>query len=142
MTIIEALHDYINQYAPLQNDRINIDILPTDAGSYSINVVPCKEWVKRYIDGSGVKQFMFNLSSRNIFDETLRNQMDNIGFYEDFSAWLDKQTMDGNLPVLGEERTADSIAAVSSAYVFSQDEKTAQYQIQCRLQYLQDNKEC
>ena len=84
MSIIETLHDYINQYEPLQDDRINVDFLPADAGSYSLDVVPCKEWVRRYIDGSGEKQFLFNLCSREAMDETLRRQMDNLGFYEDF----------------------------------------------------------
>ena len=79
MSIIEILHDYIGGYEPLQDDRLNVDFLPADAGSYSLDAVPCKEWVRRYIDGSGEKQFLFNLCSREAMDETLRRQMDSLG---------------------------------------------------------------
>lgn len=138
MSIIEILHDYLGSYEPLQDDRLNVDFLPADADSYSLDVVPCKEWVRRYIDGSGEKQFLFNLCSREAMDETLRRQMDNIGFYEDFSCWLDRQTMAGTLPDLGEGRTARRLEATSSGYVFLQDTNTAKYQIQCKLTYFQD----
>lgn len=142
MTIIESLHDYINRYEPLQDDRIHVDFLPEDAGSYSLDVVPCKEWVKQYLGGGGVKQFLFSLSSREVLDETLRQQMDNIGFYEDFSGWLYQQTMVGDLPDLGEGRTARTLEALSSGYVFQQGANTAKYQIQCRLTYTQEKGEC
>lgn len=138
MSIIETLHGYINQYEPLQDDRINVDFLPADAGSYSLDAVPCKEWVRRYIDGSGEKQFLFNLCSREAMDETLRRQMDNLGFYEDFARWLDRQTMAGVLPDLGEGRRVRRLECTSSGYVFLQDTNTAKYQIQCKLTYFQD----
>lgn len=138
MSIIETLHDYIKQYEPLQDDRINVDFLPADAGSYSLDVVPCKEWVRRYIDGSGEKQFLFNLCSREAMDETLRRQMDNLGFYEDFACWLDRQTMAGALPDLGDGRKARRLECTSSGYVFLQGTNTAKYQIQCKLTYFQD----
>lgn len=138
MSIIEILHDYIGGYEPLQDDRLNVDFLPADAGSYSLDAVPCKEWVRRYIDGSGEKQFLFNLCSREAMDETLRRQMDSLGFYEDFSCWLDRQTMAGALPDLGEGRKARRLECTSSGYVFLQGANTAKYQIQCKLTYFQD----
>lgn len=138
MSIIEILHDYIGGYEPLQDDRLNVDFLPADAGSYSLDAVPCKEWVRRYIDGSGEKQFLFNLCSREAMDETLRRQMDSLGFYEDFSYWLDRQTMAGALPDLGEGRKARRLECTSSGYVFLQGTNTAKYQIQCKLTYFQD----
>ena len=138
MSIIEILHDYIGGYEPLQDDRLDVDFLPADAGSYSLDAVPCKEWVRRYIDGSGEKQFLFNLCSREAMDETLRRQIDNLGFYEDFARWLDRQTMAGVLPDLGEGRKARRLECTSSGYVFLQGTNTAKYQIQCKLTYFQD----
>ncbi len=138
MNIIEALHGYVSRYGPLQDGRINVDFLPGDAGSYSLDVAPCREWVKRYVDGSGVKQFLFNLCSREAMDETIRQQLDNLGFYEGFSRWLDRQTAADDLPALGQSRTARAVEAVRSGYAFLQGGNTAKYQIQCRLTYFQD----
>lgn len=138
MSIIEGLHTYINSYEPLRDNRIHVDFLPGDAGSYSLDAVPCQEWVKTYVDGSGVKQFLFNLCSREALDATLRAQMEHLGFYEDFSAWLRAQTLKGELPDLGAGRRAQKLETVSSGYVFLQGDNTAKYQIQCKLTYFAD----
>lgn len=138
MSIIEALHTFVNGYEPLQNNRINVDFLPEKAKEYSLEAVPCTEWVRAYVDGSGIKQFLFNLCSRELLDETLRTQMDNLGFYEAFSEWLRRQTLAGRLPDLGSGRRAARLEATSSGYVFDQGANTARYQIQCKLTYYQE----
>lgn len=140
MSIIEALQRWLNNYEPLKDQRLNVDFLPADAGSYSLDVVPCKEWVKHYIDGSGERQFLFNLSSREAFDDTLCRQMENVGFYEAFSEWLEGQTKNGILPLLGDGKTARKVEAVTSGYPFVQGTNTAKYQIQCKLTYFQERK--
>lgn len=138
MSIIEVLHGYLNTYPPLAEDRIQVDFLGAEAGAYSLEVTPCAEWVRRYVDGSGVKQFQFLLASREPFDESIRRQLDNIRFYEEFTAWLDAQSKNGTLPELGAGRTAVSLETVSSGYAFQQGDRTARYQMQCRLTYLQE----
>lgn len=141
MSIIETLHNFLNTYPPLAEDRINVDFLGADAGEYSLETVPCSEWVRRYVDGSGVKQFQFIIASRNQFDDTIRRQLDNISFYENFSAWLEKQTTSRALPDLGVNRNAIKLETVSSGYAFQQGENTARYQMQCKLTYLQEKEQ-
>lgn len=141
MSITEAVRQFVRTYPPLADNRLNVDFLPDKEGSYSIGVVPCKEWVKRYVDGSGTKQFLFVLASREAFGEEIRQQLDNLGFYEGFSGWLDRKTMARDLPELGDGRTPLSIEATTSGYAFIPDTDTARYQIQCRFTYTQEKEQ-
>lgn len=71
-----------------------------EAQSYSVEAVPAKEIVRSYVDGSTVRQFLFVVASREFFGDKIRQQLDNLSFYGDFSEWLREQTMAGKLPIL------------------------------------------
>ena len=70
----------------------------------------------------------------------LKNQRENMAFFENLETWLTRQDMFMRLPELGEKRKARSLEVTSSAYPFivNEDERTARYQIQLRLIYLQE----
>lgn len=135
--IMEQVRKFIRTYPPLSNEKINVDFLPADARSYAIEVVPAQEVIRSYVDGSSVRQFLFVLASREFYGEKIRQQLDNLGFYQDFSRWLEAQTRAGNLPDLGDGREAISMEATTPSYAFQVDTDKARYQIQCRLEYLQ-----
>lgn len=138
MTIMEALRVWLRSYEPLSTGRLAIDFLPKQARTYSVDSVPCKEEVKRYLDGSSLRQFLFTLSSREFKGEDIGQNADNLAFYEAFSTWLLRQNRLRNLPELPEGRTARKIEVTTSGYPFQVDEQgTARYQIQLRLEYFQ-----
>ena len=138
MTIMEALRGWLRSYEPLSTGRLAIDFLPKQARTYSVDSVPCKEEVKRYLDGSSLRQFLFTLSSREFKGEDIGQNADNLAFYEAFSTWVLRQNRLRNLPRLPEGRTARKIEVTTSGYPFQVDEQgTARYQIQLRLEYFQ-----
>ena len=104
MTIIEALRGWLRTYPPLSKGRLAVDFLPKEARTYSVDSVPCKEEVRRYLDGSSVRQFLFTLSSREFKGEDIAQNTDNLAFYEGFSAWVLAQDRARRLPDLGEGR--------------------------------------
>lgn len=138
MTIIEAVRDYILT-CPLLKDlaRINVDFLPEDANTYSIESVPTQTIISTDIDGSTTRQFVFVFASRLLYTPELRNNIDNSGFYEDFENWLETNSENGVFPTLAEGLTPTKIEAISSGYLFdiAGDLTDARYQIQCRLIY-------
>lgn len=138
MTLMDAIRSWIKTYPALSNGRLNVDFLPSDAQTYSVDVVPCKETVKKYLDGSAVKQFLFVLASRDFHGEDLRQNTDNLAFYEDFSRWVERQSRHKTLPALDSGRTARSVEVTTSGYPFLVDDHgTARYQIQMKLTYIQ-----
>lgn len=138
MTIVESVKNYILG-CPLLSDlkRLNIDFLPENPDTYSIEGVPAQEIIKTNIDGSTERQFVFVFAARLFYSEEVRNNIENSGFYEQFSAWLEEQTESDNLPELTGGRTATKIEAMSSGYLYdiAGDFTNARYQIQCRLIY-------
>ena len=138
MKIIESVKNFILTCPCLAElAAVNVDFLPESTDTYSIEGVPVNSVLKTYLDGSQERQFVFVFASRFYYSDETRNNLENSGFYEAFSDWLDEQTKKGNLPVMREGLTATKIEAMSSGYLFdvSGDLSNARYQIQCRLIY-------
>ncbi len=138
MKIIESVKNFILTCPYLEElAAINVDFLPDSPDTYSIEEVPTNAVIQTYLDGSQERQFVFVFASRFYYSDETRNNIENSGFYEDFSDWLDEQTKTGNLPAMREGMTPSKIEAMSSGYLFdvSGDLSNARYQIQCRLIY-------
>lgn len=139
MTIIESLRAWLRAYPPLASGRLGVDFLPEKAKAYSVDTVPCKEVVKPYLDGSCVKQYLFTLASREFRADDIRENTENLAFYEAFSRWVEDQNRHPRrLPELGGGRTAQRVEVTTSGYPFLVDgHGTARYQIQMKLTYFQ-----
>ena len=138
MKIIESVKNFILTCPFLAElSAVNVDFLPDSPDTYSIEEVPTNSVIQTYLDGSQERQYVFVFASRFYYSDETKNNIENSGFYEDFSDWLDEQTKKGNLPIMREGLTPTKIEAVSSGYLFdiSGDLSNARYQIQCRLIY-------
>ena len=141
MTILESIRKFIST-CPYLNEfaqGIGVDFLSEEATSYSIEEVPANPIVKKYIDGSSIRQFIFIFSSREAYGSDVFVNLDNIGFYEKFYSWIEEQNLKGNLPdIIGGESL--KIEAQTNGYAFDTDIDKARYQIQCRLTYFKEAK--
>ena len=138
MTIIESVKNFILKCPYLDElARVNVDFLPEKPETYSIEEEPAQTVVKRYLDGSSQRQFLFVFAARLNYSDEVRNNIENSGFFEDFADWLEECTENDNLPLMKEGLTAEKIEAISSGYLFdiSGDLSNSRYQIQCRLIY-------
>ena len=61
-SIIGALRDYFLSCPLLGDKPLNIDYLPERGLEYSIDTTPATEIVKRYTDGSSIRQYLFAVS--------------------------------------------------------------------------------
>ncbi len=138
MTIIEAVRTFIATCPLVQDELLHIDFLPPEAAAYSVDVIPVAPVVKRYLDGSSVRQFLFVVATRTYYGSFVRQQIDNLAFFEDFADWIAAQDHAKNFPSLGTGRQARRLEVTTSGYVFAPDTETARYQIQCRLEYYQE----
>lgn len=137
MTIIEAVRKYLEGCPLLNGGKLNVDFLPEEAATYSVDVVPVKPVVKAYLDGSSKRQFLFVFATRAYYGDHIRQQLDNLCLFENFEEWVDKQNHARNFPDLGDGRTVQKMEVTTSGYVFAPDTDTARYQIQCKLSYFQ-----
>jgi len=143
MPIIESIKDYIMTCPFLEElSNVNVDFLPEDPLTYSIEQTPSEPILKRYLDGSTERQITFVFACRMFYSDELINNINNSGFFEKFQEWLFENSENDKLPELEEGLVPYRIEAISSGYLYdiSGDLSNARYQIQCRLIYEKEGK--
>lgn len=143
MSIIECIRNYIMTCPYLEElSKINIDFLPENPATYSIEQTPSEPIIRKYLDGTTDRQVTFVFACRMLYSDELVNNINNSGFFEKFQDWLFDNSEEGILPKLEEGLTPDRIEAISSGYLYdiSGDLSNARYQIQCRLLYEKEGK--
>lgn len=141
-SMIEVVREFIKSCPYLVDfekgmNVIGVDFLGEDPETYTIENVPVDPVVKEYIDGSCEKRFAFVFASKEYYGKDAMLNIENIGFYEDFSLWLKKCTMENHLPKLEGGRSALKIEATLTPYLFEVEPgaDVARYQIQCVMHY-------
>ena len=120
------------------NRRINVDYLPNNPVEYSIDAIPSNTIIKRYTSGGAMKQFIFVFASKEYYGSDVLTNIENSGFYEDLSNWIETKSKRQELPQLSKGREPISIEVLDSGYLFQADEDMARYQMQLRLTYYED----
>lgn len=141
MTVMQSVQKWLKTYSGLSG-RLDVDYLDKDTDTYSVDTIPCEETLKRYKDGGKMKQFQFAISSRRAYEQNIKNNLSNLQFFEDLTAWVEKQSHARKLPAMDKGKQAIKIVVTSTAYPFdvSEDGK-ARYQMQLRLEYYQKGSE-
>lgn len=137
-SIIHSLWDYFLTCPLMGNSKINVDFLPEKGVEYSIDTTPATEIVKQYVDGSSIRQYLFVIRSVEEYGPDVLQNLSNSGFYENLSAWLERQTRAKIFPILPDGKKPQKIEAQSTGYLFTTGPDAGKYQIQCRLQYFQE----
>jgi len=137
--IVECVRDWILT-CPLIDDfnSLTVDYQEDGIDSFTIETVPCDTIVKRYVNGSSIRRYEFNISSVQAFTQEILDQISNSFFFERLSDWMENCSGD-NLPQLGSSKLVQDVTAITNGYMISSDQTTARYMIQCRLTYLQDD---
>lgn len=133
MTLIEYIREILKGCPLLENERINVDFLDAEHGSYSVNTSPASPIVHKYVWGS-LRQYVFTVTSNEFYGAEIRQNLDNAGFFEKFAEWLENVELPNTLE---EGQEPQYMEVLSSGYAFLTDEDDARYQIECRLIYKQ-----
>jgi hypothetical protein len=137
MSIVSALKTYIATCPHLEAlAPIHVDELGQDVCNYSIDPLAGAIIVSEDILGNTKREFPFALSSKEYTVDDL-TRIDNNGFYQDFTSWMESQTKSKVFPTLGAKQTATKIEATSWGYLFGReaDAQSGVYQINCKLYY-------
>lgn len=137
VNLLEKIRNTIKTCPLINNDRVNVDYIGTEMG-YSIDTLPCNPILSSYVDGGSRKQYQFAFTSKEEYDEDVRVNIDNSGFYEYFEDWLTKISNSDNLPDLGPNKSALCFETLSKGYLYDVDGNKAKYRIECRLVYSQE----
>jgi hypothetical protein len=139
MTVLESVRTFLLTYPGwVAGAAFSVDNLGNTPTQYGLMPLPSATIIERYIDGSTVRQFAFAIQSMESTADDLA-RIAASGFYETFATWLETQTDAGTLPTMATGKTAESIEALQSGFLYDYGESgVGIYQIQCRLTYKQD----
>lgn len=135
--IIEYIKEFLQSCPLLEGEFVKVDYIGTEM-SYSIDKLPCDPIIQRYMDGGAKKQYQFALMSKEQYDEDIRINIENSGFYEAFEEWLERQNFLDNLPEMSQGKIPIYFETLSSAYLYDIEGNLARYRIECRLIYEQE----
>jgi hypothetical protein len=139
MSIISALREYLAEYESLKTGSpVLINYLDTMPTGYTIIPLSGERIIETYLDDSTLREFPFAFQSMESTSADLE-RLENIGFFEAFSDWLEQQTLAEDFPDLDDDKAPIEIAALGWGYLYQQGEsQTGIYQIQCKLTYQQE----
>ena len=138
MSIIQSVVDYVTACPLLSEGYMRVDNLGPEPVEYGVAVLPNTPIVKKYVDGSSIRQYLFAVTSREYYSIDMLANIDNSEFYEDLADWFEEQNAAQNYPALGGSKTVQRIELVTSGYLYSTDRKTARYQLEVRIIYFKE----
>ena len=132
--MIEKIRDYFKNNVTLAEefDNILVDFLGEDATSYSIEPIPVEPVLKPYADGGALNQYVFHFGSREFYDNSVAQNINNLGFYEKFQEEIETNNKNGVLP---EITGIQSIECLNNGTIQDVQSGTAKYVIQMRITY-------
>ena len=132
--MIEKIRDYFKENVTLAEefDNILVDFLGEDATSYSIEPIPVEPKIRPYRDGGSLNQYVFQFGSREFYDDSVAQNINNLGFYEKFQEEIETNNKNGVLPDI---TGIQSIECLNNGAIQDVQEGTAKYVIQMRITY-------
>ena len=132
--MIEEIRNYFLKNVSLAKEFDNIlaDFLDDDATSYSIESIPVEPVLRQYRDGGSLNQYVFQFGSREFYDNSVAQNINNLGFYERFQEEIETNNKNGVLPDI---KGIQSIECLNNGTIQDVQNGTAKYVIQMRITY-------
>lgn len=136
-SLIDSVRTFLCGCPYLKDGVFHVDYMGTNPTEYSVDTLPADPVIKKYVDGSSIRQFVFAFGSVEPYGSDVDNNLANSTFYEDFAAWVDKKNKNREFPPLEADKTPIELQAQGAGFLVENLENAARYQVQCRFVYLQ-----
>lgn len=132
--MIEEIRNYFLKNVTLAKEFDNIlaDFLGDEATSYTIEPIPVEPKLRPYRDGGSLNQYVFQFGSREFYDNSVAQNIENLGFYEKFQEEIETNNKNGVLPKI---KGIQKIECLNYSTIQDVQNSTAKYSIQMRIIY-------
>lgn len=132
--MVDKIREYFLENVTLAKEFDNIlaDFLGKGATSYTIEPIPTELILRPYRDGGSLNQYVFQFGSREFYDNSVAQNINNLGFYEKFQEEIETNNKNGVLP---EITGIQSIECLNNGTIQDVQNGTAKYVIQMRITY-------
>ena len=96
-SIMEGLSNYFLACPLLKDGVFRVNALGSEPVEYALETAITPPVVKRYVDGSSIRQCQFNFNSREAYSMDRILAIQNDCFYEEFCNWVEEQNSLGKL---------------------------------------------
>lgn len=97
--MIEKIRKYLIENEIVDEEcRVNVDFLGENPTEFAIIPIAVNPILKKYIDGSSLRQYQFQLISCNYYGADVMQNMANSKFYEELYDKIESNNDDGILP--------------------------------------------
>ena len=137
----EYLVGIITTLTNSQKFRINANMLQqndNDVESYSLDKIPTNTEVERWIIGVSKRKDVFSFRSRKFYSQDKINNLNNIGFFEEFENKIKSNNDKGILPDI---ENIESIECLNCGTLQSVDGTHATFDIQIQITYRENEDE-
>lgn len=133
--MVEKIREYFLKHVTLAKEFNNIlaDFLEDEATTYTIEPVLIEPILTPYTDGSALRQFVFQFGSREYYDNSDKQNIENLDFYERFQEEIESNNRKKILPDI---EGIQEIECLSNGTIQDVQNGTAKYVIQMRITYL------
>ena len=135
--MLEKIREYFEKKVILAEEfnEILVDFLGKEATSYSIEPIPTDKVLRPYTDGGGLYQLVFQFGSKEFYDESLNQNIENLNFYERLQNEIEENNSKGILPEID---GIQSIECLNNGTIQDIQNGTAKYGIQMRITYIKN----
>lgn len=138
--IIESVKEYFENLNSMKefSNVINVNYLSENIDNFSIEEIPSQPIIKKYANGSTVRQFQFAFCSREIYSMEILQNIENSGFYETLCNEIETNNNNNIFPILENGLESLDLEITSTPYIISVDDNTGIYQVNFRLKYFKE----
>ncbi len=131
--MIEKIRKYLIENEIVDEEcRVNVDFLGENPTEFAIIPIAINPILKKYIDGSSLRQYQFQLISCNYYGADVMQNMANSKFYEELYDKIESNNDDGILPDI---KGIESIECLNNGAILDVTTNTARYSIQMKITY-------
>ena len=118
-----------------QNNKsqINANMLSNDINNYSLDKIPTDSTVEEWITGDVIYKDVFSFRSRMAYSQDTINNLNNIGFFEQFE---DKIKSNNDKGILPDIQGIESIECLNCGTLNIAGTNTAEFYIQIQITYI------
>lgn len=131
--MIEKMRKYLIENKIVDEEcRVNVDFLSENPTEFAIIPIAVNPILKKYIDGSSLRQYQFQLISCSYYGADVLQNMANSKFYEELYDKIETFNDEGILPDI---EGIESIECLNNGAILDATVNTARYSIQMRITY-------
>lgn len=131
--MIEKIRKYLIENEIIDEKcRVNVDFLGENPTEFAIIPIAVNPILKKYIDGSSLRQYQFQLISCNYYGADVMQNMANSKFYEELYDKIESFNDEGVLPDI---KGVESIECLNNGAILDVTTNTARYSIQMKITY-------